>query len=189
MPRIRLYHAFRSPYSRLGLHMIERAGLDAEVIAFTGPPDGTPFSDPLANKAKRRYYSLDAPRMTIRLGLPISMPNPFEVDFAPANRALTAASRDGKGLAFARAVSDARWGEGGNIADTDVLKTCAEQAGWSAAGVETAQADPAVTQALKAQRKLIEEDGVFGVPFAVMGDSKYWGHDRFSLLVEEAHAA
>ena len=37
-------------------------------------------------------------------------------------------------------------------------------------------------------RKLIEEDGVFGVPFAVMGAQKYWGHDRFELLVEDAKA-
>ena len=188
MSRLRVYHAFRSPYSRLGVHVIERAGLDAEVIAFTGPPDGVPFGDPLANKPKLRYYNMDVPRMTMRMGLPIAMPNPFAVDFTPANKALTAAARDGKGLAFACAVSDARWGEGKNVSDMDVLKTCAEQAGWSAAGVEAAQTDPAVDETLEAQRKLIKEDGVFGVPFAVMGDSKYWGHDRFALLVEEAGA-
>ena len=29
---------------------------------------------------------------------------------------------------------------------------------------------------------------LIGVPFAVRGASKYWGHDRFELLVEEAAA-
>ena len=36
MPDIRVYFSFRSPYSRLGLHLIDRAGLDVELIPFTG---------------------------------------------------------------------------------------------------------------------------------------------------------
>ena len=54
MPDIRVYFSFRSPYSRLGLHLIDRAGLDVELIPFTGPPDGAPFVDPSANPAKTK---------------------------------------------------------------------------------------------------------------------------------------
>ncbi len=185
MSSIRVYHAFRSPYSRLGLHIIDRAGLDADLIPFTGPPEGAPFSDPMANKPKLAYYGIDAPRMTMRMGLPITRPSPFDVDFGPANKGAVAAVRDGKGLPFALSVADARWGEGKNVSDMSVLEACAEQCGWSADALRGAQEDADIAEILQKQREQIVEDGVFGVPFAVMGVSKYWGHDRFDLLVED----
>ncbi len=188
MSEIRVYHGFRSPYSRLGLHIIERAGLDVELIPFTGPPDGVAFSDPVANRPKLAYYSIDAPRMTMRMGLPISRPSPFDVDYTPANKALTAAARDGHALSFAIAVSDARWGEGKNISKVDLLAACAEKAGWTADAVKAAQNDPEIEAAMQEHRQLIEKDGVFGVPFAVVNGAKYWGHDRFALLVEDLNA-
>lgn len=186
MPDIRVYHSFRSPYSRLGLHVIERAGLDVELIPFTGPPEGTGFADPATNKPKFAYYMQDVPRMTMRMGLPINRPDPFEVDLAPSYKAAVAASRDGFGLPFALSVSDARWGEGKNVSDMEVLKTCAESVGWSGEAVEKAQTDLSVGKALKKQRERIEADQIFGVPFAVMGERKYWGHDRFDLLIADA---
>ncbi len=186
MPAIRLYHSFRSPYSRLGLHLIDRAGLDVELIPFTGAPEGTPFSDPAANKAKLTYYMQDVPRMTMRMGLPINRPDPFEIDLTPSYKAAIAASRDGFGMAYALSVSDARWGEGRNVSDMEVLKSCAEKVGWSGAAAEKAQTDLSVGKALINQRKLIEADQVFGVPFAVMDERKYWGHDRIDLLVADA---
>jgi hypothetical protein len=36
---LRCYFGFRSPYSRLGLHKLARAGFDGRLIAFTGPPE------------------------------------------------------------------------------------------------------------------------------------------------------
>ncbi|MEM9706857.1 MAG: DsbA family protein [Pseudomonadota bacterium] len=186
MASIRVYHAFRSPYSRLGLHIVSEAGLPVEVIPFTGPPEGVPFQDPVANKPKRAYYMQDIPRMTMRLGLSISLPDPFDVDFTEANRALAAAEEGGFGLAYGLAVSNARWGRGENVSDRAVLERCAEEVGWSAAAVAEAQTSSAVDERLAAAREAIEKDGVFGVPFAVNGPAKYWGHERFQLLVEEA---
>lgn len=188
MSDIRFYHSFRSPYSRLGLHLVERAGLDVELIPFTGPPEGVPFNDPVQNPPKLAYYMHDIPRMTMRMGLPIQPPNPFDVDMIPSYKAGIAASAEGVGMAFALAVSDARWGEGLNVSDLAVLKQCAEKVGWSGDGVDAAQTALSVGKTLKNQRTLIEEDQVFGVPFAVRGDQKYWGHERIDLLIEDAKA-
>ncbi|MEM8935616.1 MAG: DsbA family protein [Pseudomonadota bacterium] len=188
MSDIRVYFAFRSPYSRLGLHVVQRADLGVEVIPFTGPPEGTPFTDPLSNKLKLAYYQFDVVRMTMRMGLPIAMPNPFEVDFAAANRAAIAAIDAGWGLEFATAVSDARWAEGKNVSELDVLRDCAESIGWSRDAVDAAQEPGAVSDKASEHRALIAQDGVFGVPYAVMGEKKYWGHDRFELLVEDARS-
>lgn len=184
MANIRIYHSFRSPYSRLGLHVIDRAGLNVALIPFTGPPEGSRFDDPVQNQPKLTYYMQDIPRMTARMGLPINFPNPFEVDLTPAYKASIAAEKDGFALPFSLAVSDVRWGEGKNVSSMTILASCAEAVGWSASGVEAAQSSPAVEETLREHRALIEQDQVFGVPFAVVGEQKFWGHDRFELLVE-----
>ena len=187
MTEIRLYHAPRSPYSRLGLHKIARAGLDAVVMPFTGPPDGVPFSDPVANPVKLSYLQQDVFRMTVAMDLPLAVPDPFDVDFKPSQRACVAALIDGFGLSYAIAIADARWGEGKNVSELPVLQSAAESIGWSASRVADAQTDQDVTSELARHRQLINEDGVFGVPFAVSGPNKYWGHDRFDLLIQSVN--
>ena len=187
-PPIRVYHSFRSPYARLGLHILAREGVKAALIPFTGPPEGVAFNDPVANPLKLSYYLQDAPRMTMRMGLPINPPQPFDVDLAASYKAAVAAERDGKGLDFAIAVSDARWGNGRDVSDLSVLEACAERIGWDKAAVVSAQDDDDVAAQMRRHRELIAEDGVFGVPFAVMGSKKYWGHDRFDLLAEDVKA-
>jgi 2-hydroxychromene-2-carboxylate isomerase len=123
------------------------------------------------------------------MGLRIRPPQPFEVDFTAANRAAIAAARDGFGLSFALAAADARWGAGADVSDFSVLEKCAADCGWRADAVRNAQTDRAVTDEIKAHRALIEEDQAFGVPFAVFGDNKYWGHERFDILVEDVAQA
>lgn len=184
MSDILVFHSFRSPYSRLGLHVLNRASIAVDLILFTGPPRDVKFSDPVENSAKLAYFREDVGRMTMRMGLPIMPPEPFDVDFAPSYAAAIAASRDGFGMAFALAVYDARWGEGKNIADNDVIRACASSVDWSPDAAIKAQNDMFVAKAIRKQRALIEEHQVFGVPFAVANGAKYWGHDRFALLAD-----
>lgn len=182
---LRCYFAFRSPYSRLGLHKLAKAGFDGELILFTGPPDDAPFADPTANKYKLAYYRQDVLRMTARMGLPIAPPNPFDVDLTAANRAFVAADQAGHGLAVAMAISDKRWGEGRNVSDPAVIADAAQAAGWAGYDAEKVASDTAITAQLAANRARIVEDGVFGVPFLVDGRDKYWGQDRFDVWLEE----
>jgi len=184
MTRPRCYFGFRSPYSRLGLHKLARAGAELDLIAFTGPPEGTPFADPTANPYKAAYYAQDVVRMSARMGLPVALPDPFDVDFRAANRAFVAADRAGLAMPFALAVSDARWGEGRDISDVSVLQDCAAAAGWSGYDPDTLAADLSISETFKAQRAWIEQDGVFGVPFLVDDAEKFWGQDRFDLWLE-----
>ncbi len=50
-PDITMYFHFRSPYSRIGLHRIARAGLEPDLVVFTGPPPGNTFRDLAGNPA------------------------------------------------------------------------------------------------------------------------------------------
>ncbi len=183
--RPRVYFGLRSPYSRLGLHKVAASGVDVELIPFTGPPDDAPFADPTANRYKLAYYQQDVLRMTVSMGLPLALPDPFDVDFRAANRACVAADMAGHGLAMALALSDARWGEGKNISEPAILAEAALAAGWTGYDADTVDTDPMITERLRADRQKITEDGVFGVPFAVDGHQKFWGQDRFDLWLKE----
>jgi len=187
---IRVYAGVRSPYSRLGMHVVKRAGLSVEVLPFTGPPDGAVFQNPIDNPLKLAYIMEDAPRLARRMGLAMAMPKRGDPDFGPSHLAQLAATRDGFGLDFACAIADARWGEGHDVGDIAVLKSCADAVGWSGDALETALAD-GLDDAYAHHREMIKQDGVFGVPFAVVetGDrtEKFWGHERFDLLVQTVH--
>ena len=182
---LRCYFAFRSPYSRLGLHKLARAGFDGELVIFTGPPEDAPFNDPTANRYKLAYYQQDVFRMTVRMGLPLALPDPFDPDYRLANLSFIAAQNAGKGLDFAVAVSDARWGAGKNISEPEVLAEAAKLAGWDGFDADAISTDDTLAQTIKDQRALIAADGIFGVPFLIDGPNKYWGQDRFDLWLEE----
>ena len=186
MTEIRIYSGVRSPYSRLGMHVIKRAGLNADVIPFTGPPRGVPFLNPTDSPLKLAYIMEDAPRMAARMGLSMCTPATLDPDYRPANLAQLAATRDGYGIAFACAIADARWGEGKDISDLTVLANCADAVGWSGNTLHDALASGMKDEVAR-HRDLIERDGVFGVPFGVIEQEgktqKFWGHERLELLV------
>jgi 2-hydroxychromene-2-carboxylate isomerase len=184
--QLRVYFGVRSPYARLGLHKARPLAdrIDTLVIPFVRPAGGAPFLNPTDSPPKSAYYAEDAPRMTARMGLPFALPRPFEVDYAPANRAFYAAREAGVGLAFAIAASDARWGRGLDASDQGVIEACAREAGVPD-GVDLRQKPGA---AARDDQALGEADGVFGVPFAVLErdgkKQRFWGHERFDLLAE-----
>ena len=185
MSDLRVYFAFRSPYSRLGLHKVAALRTDVPItpIPFTGPAQGAAFLNPTDSPPKLAYYAEDAPRMTARMGLPFVFPNPFEIGMAAAaNRAFYAAREEGLGLAFALAASDARWGEGRDLTDETVIEEVARRVGV------TGDLRARRREAEAADRAQLEADGVFGVPFAVLARGgqrqRFWGQDRFDLLPE-----
>ncbi len=185
---LRVYFAFRSPYSRLGLHKVFKAKLadrvPLQVVAFTRPANNEPMAMPDTTPTKRAYLTEDVARMTARAGLPLAQPE-MDVDWKPSLLAYFAAAAAGRGLEFALAVSNARWGEGKDISETDVLAYCAAEAGLTADDI----APPTdFRERLAADQALIDQDGVFGIPFAALeidgAKERFFGQDRFDLLLE-----
>ncbi len=70
------------------------------------------------------------------------------------------------------------------MSDPAVLAACAGAAGWTLPDLDILKTDADIKARFKADRELIEADGVFGVPFLVDGDQKYWGQDRFDVWLE-----
>ena len=189
---LRVYFSFRSPYSRLGLHKIaalrDKTDLSLEIYPLIGLAEGVPFLDPTSSPPKMAYYAEDAYRMTKRMGLQMRLPKPFEVDFLPANKLFMLTKEHGKGLEWAIAVSDLRWGRGKDVSKPEVLELAAKAIGLPDNFVQTGLGIADTKVALKEAKALSDDDLIFGVPFAVLSQNdqvqKFWGQDRFDLLAE-----
>jgi 2-hydroxychromene-2-carboxylate isomerase len=135
------------------------------------------------HESRKAYRLQELRRGAKKRCVPILMPPPFfPVNPAPASYAILAAAKTGGGdlaglcQAFPRAV----WAEGRNIADDEVVKDL-----LAAHGFDPSVADRHMLAAAETYANNLEEAvsrGVFGVPFYIVGDEKFWGQDRLDDL-------
>lgn len=133
--------------------------------------------------SRKAYRLQELRRGAKKRGVPILMPPPFfPVNPAPASYAIIAAAKSGGGdlaglvQAFPRAV----WAEGRNIAEDEVVKAL-----LAAYGFDPSVADRFMLAAAETYANNLEEAvsrGVFGVPFYIVGDERFWGQDRLEDL-------
>lgn len=134
--------------------------------------------------ASRRAYRLQELRRWSKvLGRPLDPEPPFfPVNPAPASYAIIAAQAEGGGdlaglvQAFPRAV----WAEGRDIAEDDTVRAI-----LAAHGFDPGLADRRMLMAAETYAANLEEAvarGVFGVPFYLVGDERFWGQDRLDHL-------
>ena len=79
-----------------------------------------------------------------------------------------------------RALGRACWAEERDISDDGVIGDCLEACGFSRALTMTGLLEGAETYGRNLNDAL--ENGVFGFPFYVVGDERFWGQDRLDLL-------
>ncbi len=136
-----------------------------------------------ADPARKAYFAQDLPRQAAKAGLPMLEAPPFyPANSAPASYAIIAAQAAvAKGAAgdlhgLVAGVSRAVWAEGRDIADGEVIAAI-----MSASGFDPAIADRGMFMAADEYARNVEDAvaaGVFGAPFIVAGDAKFWGQDR-----------
>jgi 2-hydroxychromene-2-carboxylate isomerase len=198
------YFSLRSPYSWLAYRdLLDRYPDVAERVRwepFWEPDEswrqvladaGVRFHYVDMSRAKALYVLQDVRRLTRDRGLEITWP----VDRAPrwevAHFAFLRARRHGRGRDFVDAVYRARWQQGRDISDPATIGEIAAGLGLDAAEHAGAAGDPELRdEALDALRAL-DRDGVFGVPFFVVGREHFWGLERlapFAALVRAAAA-
>lgn len=135
------------------------------------------------HESRKVYRLQELRRWSAALGLPLQLQPPFfPVNPAPASYAILAAQRVGGGdlpglvAAFPRAV----WAEGRDIADSDTVADL-----MRAHGFDPAIADRHMLAAAEEYAANLEDAvarGVFGVPFYIVGDERFWGQDRLDHL-------
>ena len=135
--------------------------------------------------SRKAYRLQELARWSKRLGMKLDLqPFFFPVNPAPASYAIISAQAAGGGdlAGLVRAFPRAVWAEGRNIADDEVVKAILAENGF-----DPAVADRGMFTAADTYVRNLEEAvsrGVFGVPFYIVGEEKFWGQDRLDLLEE-----
>ncbi|MFZ9132023.1 MAG: 2-hydroxychromene-2-carboxylate isomerase [Gemmobacter sp.] len=188
--RIDYYLSAISPWCYLAGQRLEgiaaRAGAEiryipvdpVQLFARTG---GVALADRHENRKAYRLQELR--RHAAHLGLPLTLrPAHFPTNAAPAAYAIIAAQAAGGGDlgGLVHALMRACWAEEKNIAEDDVIRAALE-----AHGFDPGLADRGLFVGAETYGRNLEDAvaaGVFGVPFYIVGDERFWGQDRLDVL-------
>lgn len=183
---VRFYFSFRSPYSWLALLRAPAALASLPVrleYLPVFPPPNFP-NDPTAVPNKAAYIGHDMARIAQAYGLPFKLPAKLDCDWIRPHAAFVYALDRGKGLEFARALFDARFGRGLDVGDDAVMGEAATAVELEAAPLVAAASDEGYqTRVVQGMIQAAQEDGIFGVPYFVYRGERFWGNDRVDWLV------
>lgn len=194
----RHYFCFRSPFSWMAYRYLGRQLSDAqwssiELVPFW-EPDETTMAGLLARGGRFLYHTMsrekhlyilqDVKRLAADLGLAHVWPIDEKPWWELPNLVYFAAEQQGRGQAFVEAAFKARWEDGIDIHQLPALEKICADLGLDATLARRAPRqdqirEKAVTTALR-----WEKDGLFGVPFFVLGFNKFWGVDRVDAFVQ-----
>ncbi|UWQ80303.1 2-hydroxychromene-2-carboxylate isomerase [Leisingera sp. S132] len=189
--RIIFWFEFASTYSYLSVMRIGGMAA-ARGVAVTWKPfllgpifaaqgwDTSPFN---IYPAKGRYMWRDMERICAARGLPFCRPDVFPQNGLTAARLALAAAEENRIEPFAKAVFQAQFGAGKDIADETVLQDCLTKAGLDRSLMQRAQA-PEIKSALRDQTEEAMNAGIFGAPSFTSGTEQFWGDDRLEQALE-----
>lgn len=148
-----------------------------DVFQATG---GVPPKD--RHPSRQSYRLQDLERSAARAGLPITLkPRHWPTDERPASLTLIAAQAAGFAVGPAVvAILRALWAEERDIADPATLSEIIAENGVLEAAL--AEHWPAAEATFAAAGEAAVAAGVFGSPFYVVGEQRFWGHDRLDHL-------
>lgn len=197
-----LFFSFRSPYSYLAVGryraMTEEFDLDINLRVVLPIAVRDPDILFTGNPAAPRYIVMDCMRAGQFLGIPISWPRPDPIVQDLATREIAkdqpyiyrisrlgqAASRRGKGLAFAAEVAPLIWdGSVEGWHEGYHLAGAADRAGLDFAELEAEAASDAdaLDGEIDANIKALAEAGHWGVPTLVVDGEPFFGQDRIEM--------
>ncbi|PZR00688.1 MAG: 2-hydroxychromene-2-carboxylate isomerase [Cereibacter sphaeroides] len=190
MPKIDYFFAPYSSFSYLAGQRLEAiaARHDAQItykpvdlVSLYPRTGGKPVAE--RHESRRAYRLQDLRRQAKRLGMPINLQPAFgQVNGAPAAYAIISAQRAGGGdlpglvHGYLRAV----WAEERNIADPEVVEDILAEHGF-----DRQIADRGMLAAAEIYANNLEEAaarGVFGAPFYIVDEERFWGQDRLDDL-------
>jgi len=189
--RPRWYFSLRSPYSWLAYRDLTQRYPDV-----AGEIDWLPFWEPdpqttwlLAeanvelpivpmSRAKNFYILQDTRRLARARGLAMTWPVDRDPVWEVSHLGYLVAAAQGQGRRYVDLVYRVRWEQGLDICDRAVIGGVAAELGLDPGPVSTAADDPELRR--QGTECLIRSyhDGLFGVPFFVLGRDKYFGVDR-----------
>ena len=185
METLTFYFSFRSPYSWFAYHRLARVfdGVPVRVerVPVFPPPDFP--NDPAAMPGKLHYLVADVQRIASAYGLTVRWPEKTDTEWMRPHAAYLHAADAGRGDAFALALYAARFSRGEDVVRDEVIAGAATAAEVDPVATLRAGDDPAVHQRVLEGMGRALQDGIFGVPYFVYGEQRFWGNDRLEWLV------
>ena len=187
MPRLEFWYEFASNYSYLSVMRISdlarQAGVEVIWKPFLLGPifkaqgwDTSPFN---LYPAKGRYMIRDMQRISESRGLPFVMPPTFPANGLKAARLALIGADEGWIEPVTKAIFEAEFGRGEDIAQPAVLEKALAGLGLDAASLMARAEDPVIKQRLKDQTAEAQSRGIFGAPSFITEDGElFWGDDR-----------
>ncbi|MGM0585587.1 MAG: 2-hydroxychromene-2-carboxylate isomerase [Pseudomonadota bacterium] len=140
--------------------------------------------------ARQEYRLQELERIARREGLPINLhPAHWPTDPVPGSLAIIAAQEaaeagePGDVGAVVRALLEACWARERDIAEAAVIADALDQAGFSPRLLDE-RTEPRAREIYEENTEAALAAGVFGAPFYIVGDARFWGQDRLSYLDE-----
>ena len=190
MPHIDYYFTTLSPYAYLaGGRMEEIAVRHGATITYKPVDIGALFARtgglalPQRHESRKDYRLQELRRQSVKTGLKLNLqPMFWPVNGAPASYAIIAAQKAGGGDlgGLVHGIMRAIWAEEKNIAEDDVIKAKLAENGF-----DPGLADRGMLAGAEEYSANLEEAvsrGVFGSPFYIVGQEKFWGQDRLDDL-------
>lgn len=198
-----LYWSFRSPYSYLAIgryrSLADRYDVDIALRVVYPLAIREPDFFERNHPNWLGYVARDMLRLAQFHEIPLAPPRPDPIVQDIATRRIAeeqpyifrlcrlgqAASRRGRGLAFADEVSKLIWGGTGNWHEGDHLAGAAERAGLDLAELDAeveAEAE-ALDAEIAANQHALEKAGHWGVPTLVFEGEPFFGQDRIDLAL------
>ncbi|MBU7597308.1 DsbA family protein [Streptomyces sp. XM4193] len=200
--KLRWYFSLRSPYSWFAYRDLMSKHPEVldriEWLPFWEPDEettrlladeGVTLPIVAMSRAKNFYILQDTRRLATERGLSdITWPIDRDPCWEVAHLAWFAAEDAGRGKDFVAAAHRARWQEGRNISEPEVMAEIATELGLDADVLANAHKDPELRR--RGAETLAESahDGLFGVPFFIHGRDKFWGVDRVEQFVKSVGA-
>lgn len=189
MTTIDYYYSLLSPFTYLaGAGLEEIAARHGAQIVYR-PTDlfkvfnetgGLPV--PKRHPFRQEYRLQELNRLSKMNDMPLNIkPKHWPVDGTAASVAVISIARSGgDGGAISQAFLRACWVEERDISDKETIAAILSENGFDMAEVE--RGSEAATAEFEANADRALENGVFGAPFYVVGDERFWGQDRLSHL-------
>ncbi|SFD52901.1 2-hydroxychromene-2-carboxylate isomerase [Sulfitobacter brevis] len=186
MTQIDYYFATLSPYCYLAGERLEAVAekhgatinyKPFDLITAFGRTGGTPPKDRHISRIEYRAQALV--REAKKLDMPFNLkPAHWPTNGAPAAYAFIAAQNAGGGDLgkLAQVITRKVWVEEADIAQDDVVRACLTEAGFDPSLADSGMLVGAETYARNLEQAI--EAGVFGAPFYIIGDQKFWGQDK-----------
>lgn len=199
--RPRWYFSLRSPYSWIAYRdVLERypdVAEEIEWLPFWEPDEaatkelaerGITLPYVPMSREKHLYMLQDVRRLAQQRGLRMAWPMDKEPVWEVSHLAYLVAERHGRGRAFIDAAYRARWEQGRNISDPDVMAEIGRSLGIDPEALAGAGSDPGMRAEGIRHLETLHHDGVFGVPYFIDGYDKFWGVDRLEAFVSVVRA-